>query len=344
MIGKHKIIMTQTPFRLNFFGGGTDLPDYFNQYDGACLGTTINKYSYVTLNSLDRLTEKKIRLSYSKLECVETPDEIQHDIVRAALKFYSDKINGSFLDIHSFADLPSGTGIGSSSSFTVGFLNALHLLSNTFQNPKSLAKEAIYIEREILQEKGGWQDQIHAAFGGFNRIDFQQNNFSVNPIYTQPENLTELENSICFYFTGQTRSSSKIHQEVQQCNEEQKQNEKLNFLKRMKEQVSVGQEILLGTRSSTQLIKDFGKLLDEAWQLKRELSNCISNSILDEIYEVAMKNGALGGKLLGAGGGGFFVFICPQEQQENLNSALHRLNKVDIKFERQGSRFIFSNQ
>ncbi len=337
MFCKSKIVTTKTPFRVNFFGGGTDLPSYFNENEGAVLGTTIDKYSYVTINSLERLLEKKIRISYSSLELVDHPEEVSHDIIRSILLNYKNEMNDVFVDIHSYADLPSGTGIGSSSSFAVGFLNALHLLFGRFKRADELAKEAIHFERNVLNEAGGWQDQVHAAFGGFNKIKFYSNNFDVNPVFLREEIRNDLQSSLCFYFTGQTRSSSGVHKKIVT------DKDKYNYLKAMKNQVEEGQSILVGPNSGNEMLKNFGQLLNEAWSHKKSLSKSISTSVIDEMYDVAMANGAYGGKLLGAGGGGFFLFIVPPENQPKFNESLSALKKVPIRMVQSGSQFLYSN-
>lgn len=336
----NQIVITRTPFRLNFFGGGTDFPGFFNEHGGAVLGTTIDKYTYITANSLVRLLDKKIRLSYSEHESVDEPSELIHGIVRAVLSKYKHLMGDGFLDIHSFADLPSGTGIGSSSSFAVGFINAIHLLNKEFRSPEFLAKEAIDIERNLLNEAGGWQDQIHAAFGGFNKIQFRNNSFVVTPVYISLEKYQALENSCMFFFTGQTRSSAKVHSDERTSISE---GDKKTYLKQMYEMVEQAFGILNETKDTKTMLKDFAYLLDQSWQCKKNLSKSVSNTRIDEIYSSGIKAGALGGKLLGAGAGGFIAFLVPPDLQDNVRRALSQLHLVPVKFESNGSRAIFAN-
>lgn len=335
-----EIVITRTPFRLSFFGGGTDFPGFFNEHGGAVLGTTIDKYTYITANSLVRLLDKKIRLSYSEHESVDDPGELFHGIVRVVLSKYRNQMGDGFLDIHSFADLPSGTGIGSSSSFAVGFINAIHLLNKEFRSPDFLAKEAIDIERNELKEAGGWQDQIHAAFGGFNKITFRNNSFTVTPIYISQEKYEALEDSCMFFFTGLTRSSAQVHSSSAS---KISDDEKSEYLKKMYSMVDQAFGVLNETKDVKKMLQDFSYLLDQSWQFKKTLSNSVSNSRIDDIYDAALKAGALGGKLLGAGSGGFVVFIVPKDKQSSVRQALSELHLVPIKFESNGSRAIFAS-
>lgn len=335
-------IITQTPFRISFFGGGTDFPAYFNRHQGSILGTTINKYTYVTVNSLERLLEKKIRMSYSKLELVDRPEELDHKIVRAALMHHRDLLNGGFLDIHSFADLPSGSGVGSSSSFTVGFLNALFLLNKIYRSPAEIAREAVFIEREIIQEAGGWQDQIQAAYGGFNRIDFHSNDFFVTPVCLPVEKLRALESSCMFFFTGIVRSSAAVHEEDSNLRKVDEL-DKASFLHSIQKCVPQAMEILSASRDTREMVAEFGQLLNYAWQLKRKASPSASNATLDEIYKAAIDAGAYGGKLVGAGAGGFMVFIVAHDRQDQIAAALSTLKRIHVSFEKNGSRAIFAN-
>lgn len=343
-MGKIGTIITRTPFRVSFFGGGTDLPDYFNRNAGAVLGTTINKYTYVVLNNLERLQEKKIKLSYSKLEIVENPEELQHELVRQVLINSKEMLNGSFIDIHSFADLPHSSGVGSSSCFIVGFLNAIYQMHGIYKSPHEIAREAIFIEREQLKHDGGWQDQVHASYGGFNRIDFVNSEYHVSPVAITNARQKALESSCMFYFTGIKRSSAEVIKSAfVESAGKPSQDQQDSYLKEMYNMVDEGIQILMNSGNEQELISEFGSLLHKAWNCKRALSNSISTSAIDEMYATAMKAGAYGGKLLGAGGGGCMLFVVPENKKESVSAAMRGLNRINIGFERQGSRTIFVN-
>jgi D-glycero-alpha-D-manno-heptose-7-phosphate kinase len=332
------IIITQTPFRISFFGGGADFPDYFNQHGATIIGTAIDKYIYVTLNSLERFFEKRIRLSYSKLENVDDPRDLEHTIVKYILSEHPLLDDNCFADIHTYADLPASSGMGSSSSFTVGMLNALYLLNGVYKTADHIAKEAILIEREKLQETGGWQDQVFAAFGGFNRIQFSDSNFTVEPICLPIDKKNALERSCMMFFTGITRSSAQIQQSTQKENAANK----TNYLHEIQRHAQEAHQVLMNATSAKELVEEFGRLLDAAWQAKRNLSSHISNDHIDGMYDAAMKAGALGGKLCGAGGGGFLLLIVPEEKQHAVKQALNEYKLLNITFQDQGSRVIYS--
>lgn len=340
-MGKYGTIITQTPFRVSFFGGGTDMPSYFKGRPGAVLGTTINKYTYVVLNSLERLLEKKIRLSYSKLEMVDSPEELEHELVRQVLTNHKSLLNGGFIDMHSFADLPHSSGVGSSSCFVVGLLNALYKMYGIYRSPHDIAREAITVEREQLGHSGGWQDQIHAAFGGFNRIDFYENSFKVSPIPVLPQRLQALEESCLLYFTGVRRSSAEVTQKTYHAPLSGKSSQE-DYLARMYGMVDQGMRILMDAPEK-ELVHEFGSLLHEAWECKRSLSDSVSAPMIDEIYQAGLKAGASGGKLLGAGGGGCILFIVRPESRANVMEALSPLSRIQVKFERFGTRSVFTN-
>ncbi len=334
------IIITQTPFRVSFFGGGTDFSDYFNKYGGAVIGCSINKYLYVTLNSLTRFLNKRIRLSYSKHEQANYADEIQHKQVKAILQrhpFFDDR---NFLDIHTFADLPASSGMGSSSSFTVGMLNDLYLINNIYKTPESLAKEAIHIEREILKEKGGWQDQIFAAYGGFNRIDFYDNSFRVTPVLLSQEKQKALESSCMLFFTNMLRQSNDIQKNVVDSDE----SNRVKCLNQIREYVERAFFVLKHSSSSEQLVREFGQLLAQTWEAKRNLSNSVSNEQVDRMYQLGMDAGAYGGKLCGAGNGGFVLFVVPEEKRATVADALKEYKRINISFESHGSRPIYTKR
>lgn len=331
------IVISQTPFRLSLFGGGTDFPHFFNQHGGAVIGTAINKYIYVTINLLERLLEKKIRLSYSKLENVDSIGELQHDIVKEILNSLSFFKEGNFIDIHTFADLPASSGVGSSSSFTVGMLNNLYTLNFVNKSPEKLAKEAIYIEREKLKEAGGWQDQIFAAYGGFNRIDFFNNSFSVTKILLTTEKLQALENSCLFFFTGNLRSSAQIQKSFVDSYD----SEKKYHLCEIKNKVDKAFSILKHSTSSEEMVREFGLLLNKTWEEKKKLSSQISNKHIDHMYQLGISAGAYGGKLCGAGAGGFIVFIVSAQKRSSVINALHKYKLINVKFENLGTQVIY---
>ncbi|MEO0095118.1 MAG: kinase [candidate division WOR-3 bacterium] len=325
------MIISRTPFRVSFFGGGTDYPAWFSKNGGVVLGTTIDKYCYITCRYLPPFFEHKYRIIYSKVENTKGITEIQHPAVRECLRFAKIKTG---VEIHHDADLPARTGMGSSSSFVVGLLNALYALKGKMVTKRQLALDAIYVEQEMIKENVGNQDQILASFGGFNRIDFYSNNdFSITPITIGAEKLQSLQNSLLLFFTGLTRFASEIAEE-----QIKKIAEKKKELKAMMEIAEEGIKVLC---SKSKRLDDFGKLLHESWMLKRSLTSRITTSFIDEIYERALKSGAIGGKLLGAGGGGFMLFFVTPEYQKRVKEALKSLLWVPFKFENQGSQIIF---
>jgi D-glycero-alpha-D-manno-heptose-7-phosphate kinase len=332
------MIMTQTPFRISFFGGGTDFPSYFNEFGGSVIGTAIDKYIYVTMNSLDRFYDKRIRLSYSKLECVDSHEDLKHEIVKCILQNHPYWDDQTFLDIHTYADLPASSGVGSSSSFAVGMLNALYLLNGVYKTPDNIAQEAIFIERDELKESGGWQDQVFAAFGGFNRIRFANNRFIVEPICLASDKKKALEQSCMVFFTGDTRSSAKMQEQVMGV-DTQNQTIYLNQIQAIADEAFV---LLNNAKTPKELVFEFGKLLDKTWQAKKAISAHISNEKIDLIYDLAIQAGALGGKLCGAGGGGFLLFIVPEEKRVAVATVLSAYKRLNIAFEECGSRVIYS--
>lgn len=323
------MIITKTPFRMSFFGGGTDMPDFFNEGRGAVISTTFDKYVYVTVRHLPQFFDYKTEIIYSKMERVSNSDEIQHPMVRNAIKM---------LDMHELhvsydADLPARSGLGTSSTFAVGLLNAFYCLKGKHRSKKDLANDAIYLERELCNEAGGWQDQIAAAFGGLNRIDFKDNMYHVNPIIISPERKKQLESNLLLFFTGFTRLSSDVQAAAKKTMREKKEQ-----LKQMLNLVDEAQDIL---ENKERDLDDFGRLLDKTWRLKRQTSNQVSTNSIDEFYEKGIEAGALGGKLLGAGGGGFLLFYCTEDKQESLKQALSSLMEVPFKFENSGARVIY---
>jgi len=328
------MIVTRTPFRISFFGGGTDYPVYYNEHGGSVISTTINKYCYITCRHLPPFFEHKYLIRYSEKELPDFVEEIQHPSVRECLKFAG--IEKGIEMVHT-ADIPAKSGIGSSSSFTVGFLNALYALQGKMISKRKLAFDAIHVEQNLIGEHVGSQDQMAAAFGGFNRINFGgTEGVFVQPITITEEKLKHLQDCLLFYFTGFARFASDIA-EVQI---KQTPN-KIRELSFMKEMVEESIRILNGRIED---INDFGKLLQESWKIKRSLTSKISNDKIDEIYEAGVGAGALGGKICGAGGGGFIVFFVPPENQPKVLEALKKLLLVPVRFENLGSHVIFYSE
>ncbi|MBQ3128822.1 MAG: kinase [Clostridia bacterium] len=319
---------TRTPFRMSFLGGGTDFPAYFNEYGGCVLSATFNKYSYVTVRNLPALFDYKNQFTYSKIERFNSPDELEHPLVREALKY----MNIDRIQIAYDADLPARSGIGSSSSFAVGLLNELHILKGEQLSKMELAKEAIHLERELCKEAGGVQDQLAVAFGGLNRIDFTADGYTVNPIEISSDRKAEFNKNLLLVFTGFSHFSGEVAV-TQQNNIPQK----IAELHEMKGLVAEGEKIL----SSSTDLDEFGKLLDYTWQLKRTLSDRISTREIDEIYDSAKKAGAVGGKILGAGSGGFMLLYVPEERQKNVLSLFEPSKIIPFEFEEDGTKLIY---
>ncbi|MFH1379543.1 MAG: kinase [bacterium] len=324
------MIISRTPFRVSFFGGGTDYPVWYENNGGAVLSTSIDKYCYLTCRYLPQFFEHKHRIVYSKIEMVREINEIQHPAVRAILNY--QKITDG-VEIHHDGDLPARTGLGSSSAFTVGLLNSLYALKGIMPTKDRLAKEAIHIERDALKEHVGSQDQIAVSYGGFNRISFDKGGtFHVEPITLGKERLNELQDHLMLYFTGFSRIASHVAQKQIE-NTPKKQKE----LTMMHQMVDEAIAVLAGGNGIT----DFGKLMHESWQLKRSLTDKISTSEIDNIYQQAQDAGAVGGKLLGAGGGGFMLFFVKPELQPQVREKLKGLLEVKFRFESSGSQIIF---
>jgi len=326
------MIISKTPFRISFFGGGTDYPVWYRENQGAVLSTTIDKYCYITIRYLPPFFPHKHRIVYSKIEMVNDINEILHPAVRATLQFVNiDK----GIEIHHDGDLPAKTGLGSSSSFTVGLLNSLYALKGVIPSKLQLAKEAIHIERDILKENVGAQDQVAAAFGGFNKINFNgKDEIKIEPITIGKERIKQLENHLMLFFTGFSRTASDIAKS--QIENTPNKKRELSLMYQM-----VDEAIKILNEKGD--IKDFGKLLHEAWLLKKSLTDKISTPEIDNIYEKALQAGALGGKLLGAGGGGFMVLFVPPENQPGVREKLKNLLEVKFHFENEGSKIIYYN-
>lgn len=322
------MIITKTPFRMSFFGGGTDMESFFMENGGAVLSTTFDKYCYVNVRHLPRFFDYSTELSYAKIERVTDVNDIQHPAIREAMKM---------LDMHEIrltyeADLPARSGLGTSSSFAVGMINAFYALKGKYADKKKLADAAIYLERGLCKEAGGWQDQIAASYGGFNRINFNSDGYEVLPLIINPERKRQLNNNLMMFFTGFTRFSS----DVQKANASNKA-DKVNQLKEMLALVDEAEKVLVDKQSD---LDEFGRLLDHTWRIKRKTGNTVSTNSIDELYDKGLKAGALGGKLLGAGGGGFLVFYVEPDKQEKVKKAMEDLLYIPFEFEDGGTRVI----
>ena len=323
------MIITKTPFRMSFFGGGTDMEEYFKENGGAVLSTTIDKFCYVNVRHLPRFFDYSTELAYSKTERVKDVNEIEHPLIRNAMKM---------LDMHEIrltyeADLPARSGLGTSSSFAVGTLLAFYALKGKYADKKKLADEAIYLERVLCDEAGGWQDQIAAAYGGFNKIVFNKDGYEVKPVIVSPERKKQLNENLMMFFTGFTRFSS----DVQRVNNETSIEEKKAKLQKMYAMVDEAEEILCNKKKD---LDDFGRLLDKSWKLKKQTGKGVSTGAIDEWYEKGIQAGALGGKLLGAGGGGFLVFYVQPEKQKAVKKAMKDLMYIPFEFDNEGATIV----
>lgn len=323
------MIITKTPFRMSFFGGGTDMKDFFEEHGGAVLSTTFDKYCYVNVRHLPRFFDYSTELCYSQTERVTDVEQIRHPAIRNAMKM---------LDMHEIrltyeADLPARSGLGTSSSFAVGMLNAFHALKGKYADKGKLADEAIYLERTVCNEAGGWQDQIAASFGGLNKITFNADGYEVRPVIISPERKRRLNDNLVMFFTGFTRFSS----EVQETNAKER-TDKTAQLKEMLALVDEAENVLTDKHAD---LDEFGRLLDYTWKLKRQTGSAISTDGIDDLYSKGIAAGALGGKLLGAGGGGFLLFYVQPEYRENVMKAMKNLLYVPFEFENGGTRVIY---
>lgn len=322
------MIITKTPFRVSFCGGGSDMADFYREYGGCVLSTTINRYMYLTIHPY--FDEQKTALKYSQNEIVDNINDIKHSIFHCVLN--EKKIRG--IEISSTADVPSGTGLGSSSSFTVGLLHTLACYQGKYMSKDTLAEEACKVEIEKLGAPIGKQDQYAAAFGGLNFITFHKDDtVSVEPVITSGSTLRYLQDNLVMFYTGITHDANKILAE-QKKNIATQTNKTQNLLCMCELARNMKQSL------ESNDISNFGEILNESWMKKRELAGSISNSVIDELYETALHNGATGGKLLGAGGGGFLLFYCPKEKQVLLREKL-RLKVFPFKFEHDGSSVVY---
>ncbi len=331
------MIISRTPVRVSFFGGGTDYPGFYKRELGLVLGSTIDKYVYVSVNKNSRFFDYTTRISYRRTELVTSLDDIEHPSVRACLKFM--QIDEP-LDINIFSDLPARTGLGSSSAFTVGLLNALYALKGRAVSPKRLSEEACHIEQVSIGENVGSQDQYHAAHGGLNVISFSNDDCSVEPVVTSIDKISMLQDGWMMFFTGITRFADPLLKEqVERTATKQNDQQLLTML----DYVKRGRTIFSDS-SAESFLSDFGHLLDEAWELKKRLSSKVSNELIDDYYTKARQAGAFGGKLSGAGSGGFLTFIVPPEKKQSVRTALSDLKELSFKIDTRGSTIIYTNE
>ena len=325
------MIISRTPFRVSFFGGGTDYPVWYRENGGAVISTSINKYCYINCRYLPPFFPYNYRIRYTKSELTQTVDEIVHPSVRECLKFVEIKKG---VEIQHNADLPAMSGLGSSSTFTVGLLHALYSLKGQITNKQQLALDAVHVEQDLIRENVGSQDQVCAAFGGFNKITFDgSHNILVQPITVSNRKLNLLQDHLLLLYTGFQRMASEIvGEQIEKTPARQVE------LKTMMELVDQSLKVL---NRDTEDLEDFGKLLHEQWLVKRSLTDLISNPVIDEMYEAGRRAGAIGGKLLGAGGGGFLLFFVRPELHTRVREALPHLLHVPFRFENLGSQIIY---
>jgi D-glycero-alpha-D-manno-heptose-7-phosphate kinase len=324
------MIITQTPYRVSFLGGGTDYKPFFMEYGGSVLSTTIDKYCYISIRELPPFFEHNMIAKYSIVETKKEWDEIQHPSIRECLRY----MNLKNVSISHDGDLPARAGLASSSAFTVGLLNGLHALKGEYCDKMTLAKEAIYVEQDLIRENVGVQDQIAVAMGGLNRIYFSSEGYEVRPVILSKERKKSLNDNLMLFFTGIVRFASTIAKE-----QIDNSKNRCKELKEMCQLVEEGEKLL----TSHQSIHEFGRMLDYTWKLKRSLSTKISTDEIDCLYQKAREAGALGGKLLGAGGGGFILLYVEQEKQESVRKAMEGLIEVPFEFENKGSHTVFYN-
>lgn len=327
-------IISRTPVRISFFGGGTDYPDYYLRYPGAALGTTIDKYTYVSINDLSPFFDYKLRLSYSKIELVKAMEELQHPSVKGCLQF---KETFPSIDIHVSSDLPAKTGLGSSSSFTVGFLNALYAMQGKKVSKQVLAEEACHVEQKIIQEHVGSQDQFHVAYGGLNVLEFGDHAPKVRPVIVSSEKRQLLEEDMLVFYTGLTRFANDVLKE--QIHKTKKLDND-HYLQDMYDLVFEAEEVFSNTPPQN-FMQELGYLLKKGWELKKQLSSKISNPFIDTCYQKALNRGAFGGKLCGAGSGGFLALFAPKDAHAGIREELKDLLEVHFGLESQGSTIIY---
>lgn len=325
------MIISQTPMRMSFFGGGTDFPEFFGVHGGAVISTSFDKYCHVNVRPLPELFDYKTYLAYAQIEKVNSVDEIRHPAIRNAMKW----LGLERICLNYDADLPAKTGLGTSSAFSVGMLNAFYTMLGVSKTKRELADDAIYLERTLCNEDGGIQDQIASAFGGFNRIDFSENGYTVKPLNISPKRKETLNGNLMMFFTGLSRFSFQIQKTTKTV-----LGQRTGQLLRMLDMVDLAEKILTDPEKP---LDDFGLLLNETWRLKRSISSEISTDLIDTLYRKATDAGALGGKLLGAGGGGCLLFYVNEENQDAVRAALSDMLEIKFKFENEGTRIICNN-
>lgn len=324
------MIISKTPFRISLFGGGTDYPKWYREHGGIALGMAINKYCYLTIRRLPPFFEHKHRIIYSRIETVREIDEIVHPAVKAVFRelHVSDGI-----ELHHDGDLPARSGLGSSSSFTVGLLNSLHALEGRMLTRRQLAEEAIHIEQNVIGEAVGSQDQIWAAFGGMNTIEFRQDDsFAVQPVIMSRERRTQLTSRLMLFFTGFSRYATEVAQKKIENLSHREKHLKLMHL--------LAEQAAITLRFENGNLGDIGRMLHDTWMLKRDLADGVTNTAIDEIYDAARNAGASGGKLLGAGGGGFMLFYVEPQHQDAVRQALSKLIHVKFDIAPEGSKIV----
>jgi D-glycero-alpha-D-manno-heptose-7-phosphate kinase len=323
----------RAPLRVSLFGGGTDYPAYFRRMPSAVLGFTINKYIYISALPLGAYVDYDYRISYSRIERVRKVEEIEHPVVRAALQHYKFM---NPMDYSIQADMPSHSGLGSSSAFTVAFVRLISELQKIPRSRLEIAKEAVHIEHVLLKENVGVQDQFHAAFGGFNRFDFVGDMSTIAPIGISGDDVRMLSRSLLLVFTGQKRHASAVLTEQIANTEKKKNDADLAELYRM---VGIATDVI-ESKKGAELVKELARMLHEAWQVKKRLSSSISNSGIDDLYATCLSHGALGGKLCGAGAGGFLLMVVPEEKRASFIDKLGRDNCVEFDIDMEGVRVI----
>lgn len=332
------MIITRTPFRITLGGGGTDLPSYYSEFGGFVFSVTIDKYMYINLNT--PIVDDLIRIKYSKYEEVSHVDEVQHELAREGLKLMGIE---NALEIQSMADVPAGTGLGSSACYLVGLLNGLHCYKSAPISPHDLAEEACFIEINVLKHPVGKQDQYTAAFGGFTILNIEKNGLvKVDRPAISEDIIDELENSLMIYYTHTSRSTSEILKEQSKATQDKKSNTHREVVESLHQIKDIGYKTLEAITKGN--LDEFGKLMDVHWRTKKKLSKKISNTMIDDLYEVGISNGALGGKILGAGGGGFMLFYCPKVYQADLTNAMANagLRRMRFKFDFDGSKVMMN--
>lgn len=323
------MILSRTPHRISFFGGGTDYPEYYNEFGGKTLGAAIDKYSYLNVRKLPPFFDHKHRIVYSKQENVNSLEEIVHPSVRETLKYMQVD---SGVSIHHDGDIPARSGMGSSSAFTVGLINSINALNGKMSSKKELTQKAIHIEQNLIKENVGSQDQTFAAYGGLNVINFLQNGeISVTPIIMPQKRMITFQDNIMLFFSGISRVASDVV-------EEQIKKTSINIpnLNRMKDLVDEAYDILVSDRN----LNEFGELLNSTWELKKTLSSKVTSPKIDDMYSKAIKAGAIGGKLLGAGGGGFMSFYVEKKHQDAVKEALKDYVHIPFNFDFDGSKIV----